>query len=151
MKQKQFTTLEEKFLALRREIECEVPPPALARAVLSEFRRGRRRRVAWMLLSGAAVAAALLIAIVLNRPADEQKPSDVALRGEVATEFMPLHGVPSPHALTRGRLVRVKLPRSAMTAFGLPVNQDRLLESIDADVVLGEDGMATAIRFVQQK
>jgi len=65
---------------------------------------------------------------------------------EVATEFIPLGPLESP---VRGSLVRMRLPRSALTVFGLPVNQNRMAERISADVLFGEDGVARAIRFVQ--
>jgi hypothetical protein len=48
-----------------------------------------------------------------------------------------------------GQLVRVELPRSAMASFGLPVNLDRANERVKADVLVGSDGQARAIRFVQ--
>jgi hypothetical protein len=48
-----------------------------------------------------------------------------------------------------GHIVRVELPRSALVRFGLPVNMDRMNEKVKADVWLGVDGLAHAIRFVQ--
>ena len=51
--------------------------------------------------------------------------------------------------LDSAQVVRVELPRSAMMSFGLPVNMDRADERIKADVVVGNDGMARAIRFVR--
>ena len=48
-----------------------------------------------------------------------------------------------------GRVVRVRVPRTAMLQFGLPINENRASELVKADVVLGEDGLARAIRFVQ--
>jgi hypothetical protein len=47
------------------------------------------------------------------------------------------------------QIVRVELPRSAMASFGLPVNMDRADQRVKADVLLGVDGLAHAIRFVQ--
>jgi hypothetical protein len=68
---------------------------------------------------------------------------------EVATEFMSL-GYMSPINLQDGaQVVRVELPRSAMVSLGLPVNMDRYGERVKADVLLGADGLAHAIRFVQ--
>jgi len=68
---------------------------------------------------------------------------------EVATQFMPI-GYASPINLQDGgQLVRVELPRSAMLSMGLPVNMDRYGERVKADVFLGVDGVARAIRFVQ--
>ena len=70
---------------------------------------------------------------------------------EVATEFMPV-GYLSVDALQDGgQIVRVELPRSALVKFGLPVNMDRYNERVKADVLVGLDGMAHAIRFVQEK
>jgi len=68
---------------------------------------------------------------------------------EIATDFMPL-GYLNPATLQDGgQIVRVELPRSALVNFGLPVNMDRYHEKVKADVLLGVDGLAHAIRFVQ--
>jgi hypothetical protein len=68
---------------------------------------------------------------------------------EIATDFMPL-GYLNPATLQDGgQIVRVELPRSALVNFGLPVNMDRYNEKVKADVLLGVDGLAHAIRFVQ--
>ncbi len=68
---------------------------------------------------------------------------------EIATDFMPL-GYMNPATLQDGgQIVRVELPRSALVNFGLPVNMDRYNEKVKADVLLGVDGLAHAIRFVQ--
>ena len=48
-----------------------------------------------------------------------------------------------------GHLVRVELPRSALVSFGLPVNFERAGGRVKADVLLGDDGIAHAIRFVR--
>ena len=45
-------------------------------------------------------------------------------------------------------LVRVEVPRSTLIALGLAVSEDRASESVLADVVLGSDGMARAVRVV---
>jgi hypothetical protein len=70
---------------------------------------------------------------------------------EVATEFIPL-GYLSVEALQDGgQIVRVELPRTSLVKFGLPVNMERSNERVKADVLMGLDGMAHAIRFVQDK
>jgi len=46
-------------------------------------------------------------------------------------------------------VVRVKLPRSALMRFGLPVTPEQAWEPVKADVVFGQDGMARAIRLVR--
>jgi hypothetical protein len=67
---------------------------------------------------------------------------------EIATEFFPLMNRELTQ-LESGQVVRVELPRSALMSFGLPMNMDRANERIKADVVVGNDGLARAIRFVR--
>jgi hypothetical protein len=66
-----------------------------------------------------------------------------------ATEFLRVPGADPFEPLDRGRLLRVQLPRSALEVFGLPLNESRWSERVQADVVLSEDGMVRAVRFVQ--
>lgn len=68
---------------------------------------------------------------------------------EIATDFMPVGYQNAMNLQDGGQIVRVQLPRSALVAFGLPVNMDRYNEKVKADVLFGADGMARAIRFVQ--
>ncbi|MGZ8842697.1 MAG: hypothetical protein ACXW18_03485 [Pyrinomonadaceae bacterium] len=67
---------------------------------------------------------------------------------EIATDFISLtYG--DTEVGSDAQMVRVELPRSAMAVFGLPVNMDRADQRVKADVLLGADGLARAIRFVQ--
>jgi hypothetical protein len=66
---------------------------------------------------------------------------------EVMTEFIPI--VYDPEPIERGQIVRIRLPLAALASFGLPVNEEHAEEAIRADVVLGEDGLARAVRFVK--
>jgi hypothetical protein len=68
---------------------------------------------------------------------------------EIATDFMPVSYGDNLNDIDNGRIVRVEMPRSALAQFGLPVNMDRANERIKADVLIGDDGMARAIRFVR--
>lgn len=65
---------------------------------------------------------------------------------EVATDFILLT---DGEVGSDAQMVRLELPRSAMANFGLPVNMDRADQRVKADVLLGADGLARAIRFVQ--
>ncbi|MBD0371862.1 MAG: hypothetical protein ICV60_13565 [Pyrinomonadaceae bacterium] len=69
--------------------------------------------------------------------------------GEIATDFMPVSYGDNLNDLDNGRIVRVEMPRSALAQFGLPVNMERANERIKADVLIGDDGMPRAIRFVR--
>jgi hypothetical protein len=69
---------------------------------------------------------------------------------ERVTEFISLTtGVPPATPLEGGQLVRVQLPRAALASLGLPLNIERENEPVKADVLLGNDGLAHAIRFVR--
>jgi hypothetical protein len=65
---------------------------------------------------------------------------------EIATEFFPLMDTPPP--FERGELVRVIVPASTMRTVGLPIAPERWNDRVQADVLVGEEGMARAIRFV---
>jgi hypothetical protein len=81
---------------------------------------------------------------------EESKGKDAAEADyEIATDFIPLTSRGSLAQLEGGHVVRVEMPRSALVSFGLPVNLERAGERIKADVVVGNDGMARAIRFVR--
>jgi hypothetical protein len=69
---------------------------------------------------------------------------------EVVTEFIPLgQGDYYSASVDAGQVLRVELPRSALSSIGMPVSADRAGERIKADVLVGEDGVARAIRFVR--
>lgn len=66
---------------------------------------------------------------------------------EMVTEFFPMMDPAPP--FDRGQLLRVQLPASAMRSVGLPVREEHLTDPIQADVLVGEEGMPRAIRFVR--
>ncbi len=66
---------------------------------------------------------------------------------EIATEFLPLTYTTNWDD-QRGQIVRMEMPRSVLATMGVPttnVTGDR----VKADVMLGDDGVALAIRFIQ--
>ena len=86
-----------------------------------------------------------------NRPAQRSAnftPTTNA-NEEITTDFLPLSYSSSLSQLDEGQVVRVELPRSALQSFGLPVNAENANERVKADVLLGHDGVARAIRFVR--
>jgi hypothetical protein len=82
-----------------------------------------------------------------RRPAEAQMANHAS--SEIATDFMPLGDVNAVILQDGGQIIRVKLPRSTLARFGFPVNMDRYNENVKADVIVGVDGLARAIRFVQ--
>lgn len=68
---------------------------------------------------------------------------------EIATDFIPLMQGSQFSQAEGVHLVRVELPRYALERFGLPVNAEAAGGRVKADVLLGDDGVARAIRFVR--
>jgi hypothetical protein len=85
---------------------------------------------------------------VKKKPATDQSEQQGA-GDEIATRFLPFTSAGSFEQMDGGQLVRVEIPRSALVSFGLPMNIERADERIKADVLIGNDGVARAIRFVR--
>jgi len=121
--------------------------PAVEARLTTEVRSiaTARRRLACVAAVVAAAAAWLLVVAGPMRLV----PPETRAR-EVATEFLPLTYSDMP--ATGGQLVRLEVARDALAAFGLTSAEavagspsDTLL----ADVFVGEDGLARAVRFVR--
>jgi hypothetical protein len=138
-------------------------PARVERALLATFRRGARTQSAaksgalWPAWGIAAALAVLAVAAALQprapspvavRNATVSQTVEVADAGEVTTQYFALERNTDLTALEGAPVVRMNLPRTVLTAFGLPMNPERAEEPVQADVVLGPDGFARAIRFV---
>jgi hypothetical protein len=107
------------------------------------FRARQRKRVRRQGIMWAAAAAAIVLAMVfMNR-----KPPVLPQPSEVVTDFFPLMDPAPP--FQRGRILRVEVPASAMKMVGLPVHEEHLNDPVEADVLVGEEGLPRAIRFVK--
>jgi hypothetical protein len=67
---------------------------------------------------------------------------------EFVTPFFPVMQGGDLIPLDGGQLVRVRMPRSNLIPLGIPLDQGRASETIKADVLLSNDGLARAIRLV---
>ena len=68
---------------------------------------------------------------------------------EVKSEFVPLTYLNDATAMDGGIVVRVEIAREQLATLGLPFDLERADDVIKADIVLGDDGVARAIRLVQ--
>ena len=68
---------------------------------------------------------------------------------EIVTEFYPIVEGGDLDLVEGVQILRVELPASALADAGLATGPDGSNGSVKADVVLGHDGMARAIRFVR--
>jgi hypothetical protein len=81
--------------------------------------------------------------------ARHRAPVNSSDEDEVVTRFFSLREGEDLTALDSLQLVRIELPGSALSEVGLPVDPETVNEPVKADVVLGQDGLARAIRFVR--
>jgi hypothetical protein len=147
--------------ALRRDIHLQAEregPRTTPSLVTPEAGRGMTTAFALAAASVVAVASVLAWQTRSGAPAHS-----APLRTEVSTghsggsaasidavdAFYPLRYSTIP--IVNGRIVRIEVPRSAPVAFGLdPVEFATVRRgAIVADVVVGEDGLARAVRFVR--
>jgi hypothetical protein len=85
---------------------------------------------------------------VLNRALATTAPETVSTKKNT-NEYVPLTYLASATAMESGTVVRVQLSRSALMSLGLPLNIERADGLIKADLMVGDDGVARAIRLVE--
>jgi hypothetical protein len=161
-------------LALRRLADTAVVPPVdpvreaaliaafdAAREQRGRFMRSRGRQ--YLGMAGLATAAAVLIAVGLS-PAQTgrhgsssdrgpltHKPPGSSLRGvqpepHPPHEFVMLPGTAGLPSLESGSLVRMDVPVSMLPSMG--VTPPAGAAAVRADVIVGQDGVARAVRLV---
>jgi hypothetical protein len=108
--------------------------------------KNRRRNMNPIVMPVQSIAGASSKDVTAKETTTSVTPDSVA---EITTDFMPVGYASATTIQDGGQLVRVELPRSALVAFGLPMNVNRYDEKVKADVFFSADGMARAIRFVQ--
>jgi hypothetical protein len=79
----------------------------------------------------------------------ESEPVTGRPQTAMMTEFVAVPYAPPFAPSDRGQLIRLQVPRNAMRRFGIPVSIERWSDRVEADVLLGEDGIARAVRFVK--
>ncbi len=96
----------------------------------------------------AAAAALLLIVAGATLVGRAPRPERAAV-APAASEFIPLMYVDELDVLQPHQILRVRMPRTALVRFGIPVNQERASEPVTADLVVGYDGLPRAIRLIE--
>jgi Glu-tRNA(Gln) amidotransferase subunit E-like FAD-binding protein len=124
----------------------------------------------WVPVATWAAAAAAVVALAMFLARDRQvvpahrttsnrvqlaavePPADLETLGDSSDadgDFIPMPNAARIEPNEDLNLVRVEVPRSAMIALGYAVSEDRASESVEAEVVLGPDGLARAVRFLE--
>jgi len=138
-------------------------PLHIEQQLRAQFRRQNRRRTLMTWAAPAfAVASAAGIALFLwiHAPKSPSVPaataqmvaaSAVASGAEEDTDtgFYPLPEAEALPAVENAMVVRVQLPVSSLELMGVPVGEERADASVQADLLLGQDGLARAVRLAQ--
>ena len=137
----------EALRALADETRTAQAPARVEARLLAAYRQGAGglRWVAGLRRGLFGAAAAALAAIILMAPPPERRPAPAAAAGEWYSLSYGLEPEPGEVA----PVVRTRVPRTVLASFGVPVDPERATETIQADVVVGWDGRARAIRFVR--
>lgn len=136
-----------------------------------ERTRGRTRRLRlrwaeWMALAAAAVVLVVIglgsfsrghmnvkpdVAKAVNTTADgpEQVTASLQTAEDFDDDFVPVPYGESMSADDAGLVVRVSMTRGALGSLGYPVDEGQAGEVVQADVLVGEDGLPRAVRLVQ--
>ena len=136
--------------ALRRAEACMETPPRVEAAVLAAWDKAHfhrtvsRPRSLWR--DAAAVAAAITIAIGLAQLGQQlQRATQRAPERYQDSRTLLIVGEP----ILQGepvRMVRMRVPAATLTALGVRSVTGTPGEHVDVDVIVGEDGVARAIR-----
>ena len=79
----------------------------------------------------------------LTSPASRR---EIETANEIKSDFIALSYARNPES---GQIVRVKVPSSMMVTLGLVSSVEKPANLVDAEVVVGDDGMTHAIRFIR--
>jgi hypothetical protein len=113
-------------------------------------------RQPWLAALGwTAAAAAMAIALLLVRspqpqPANPGRAHLIQLANSSSIEEATYSDTASESDSEEGDVVRLEVPRSAMIALGYDVSPERAAERVEAEVTLGPDGQARAVRFLEE-
>lgn len=81
-----------------------------------------------------------------TNPVRTEVANKATKKEEIKTEFIALSYAQDPES---GQIVRVKVPSAMMVSLGLVNNVKTPSELVDAEVLVGDDGLTRAIRFIR--
>ena len=132
------------------EVERRLLESFTARAVRGETQPGPIR---W--LPAVAMTLALVVATTgllwqarrATGPDEQLAASDVSLQHATLDGFVPVPGASALPQLESASVVRYELPVTTLRAYGLDIVPEPARLTIDADLLIGQDGYARAIRL----
>ena len=125
-------------------------PAEIEAALLGEFEREWRRKKRLPVIIAGAIAASLLAFVAMEHPpfAKHAAPAAPAAVEQSEAPFVPIPYLAPPAPYERIEVVRMQLPVAALIAAGVPVRTADPGARVEADVMVGQDGRARAVRLV---
>jgi hypothetical protein len=114
-------------------------------AVLAAMRRDVKPQApaaAWMPLAAALLLSATS-GVWLAQQAPHRRPQPIQPAG-----FIEVPGVGALPPMESGAIIRVALPVTALPAYGIQIVPEISTDSVEADLLVGQDGVTRAIRLV---
>lgn len=138
-------------------------PLHIEEQLVARFRSQKRRRklLSWLPAVGIAAAAGILMFVWAHRDASRHTAVPVAAHAvpvraaaynadeDSDASFYPLPEAEALPAVENAMVVRVQLPISSLELMGVPVSEESAGASVQADLLLGQDGLARAVRLAQ--
>ena len=104
-------------------------------------------RAPWRAVLGAAAAVLLVVASLLVASRDFERAQNRTVSAEA--EFVPWPGATALPQFESGQLVRTELPASVLPLLGIEPASGVTSEIVMADVLIGQDGLARAVRLAK--
>jgi hypothetical protein len=93
------------------------------------------------------VAIIIASAILSSRVSRVSRGPEPQADADALTGFVMLPEAAALPAFESGRIVRVAVPLASLPAFGLEVIPDAAATQVEADLLVGQDGLPRAIRL----
>ena len=146
--------LRERFRRLARAVPQNASP-AVEEGLRVAFRaRLNQRPRVWNHVAKVAALAVIAIGLYVawanwaHRRALEQQAAAIAPEHQ-RSEFIALPYAQSEVPLEQPVIVRVQIPVSELSGMGMPFASGTAREEVNADLLVGQDGVARAVRLVE--
>jgi hypothetical protein len=134
------------------------PSAGVEASLMREFHRTHAVRIergaaprGWLRVAAAFAVLAIPVAFLAlqTRTVAPRTPPSVAYAGAALDGFVPVPGAAALPRLESARIVRYELPIGALPAYGVEIVPDAARRAVEAELLVGQDGYARAIRLVQ--
>ena len=108
-----------------------------------------RRRPIWHWVPALCAAAGLVVtSVALLQPSRPQRGAVVPASEPSRPNFVPIPYVPPLEPYESARVMQMEIPVAALLAVGYSVQTDDPAQTVTAEVLVGEDGRAHAVRLL---